>query len=73
MLIIDRIEGEYAVCELSDEQENTTNILVELDRLPQNVKEGDVIVIKDDHYEICEEETQKRREKIIGLSNSLFE
>jgi len=73
MLIIDRIEGEYAVCELSDEQENTTNILVKLDRLPQNVKEGDVIVIKDDHYEICEEETQKRREKIIGLSNSLFE
>ena len=73
MLIIDRIEGEYAVCELSDEQENTTNILVELDRRPQNVKEGDVIVIKDDHYEICEEETQKRREKIIGLSNSLFE
>ena len=72
MLIVDRFEGEYAVCELSDEK-NTSAVSIEIKNLPENVKEGDVLVLSDNRYEICAEETEKRRKKIIGLSNSLFE
>jgi hypothetical protein len=62
-LIVDRFENDFAVCEI--EKGKFVNIpIVALDSQTQ---EGDVIVITTD-----KSETNKRKEKIDGLMNSLF-
>lgn len=61
--IIDRFEGEYAVCELP----NGKTADIPRAAIPDNSREGDVIVIT-----IDKSETDKRKEKIDGLMNSLF-
>lgn len=62
-LIIDRFEGDFAVCETEDlEFINIPNAA-----LPEGAKEGDVLTISLD-----KEETESRKEKIEGLMNSLF-
>lgn len=73
MLIIDRFEGEYAVCELSNNDSEITRILIERDKLPESAKEGDVIVANGNGYSIDDKQTSQRRNVIIGLSESLFE
>lgn len=62
-LIIDRFEGDFAVCET----ENLSFIDIPKAVLPEEAKEGDVIAIS-----IDKSETDKRKEKIAGLMNSLF-
>ncbi len=41
-VIIDRFEGKYAVCE----KKNLEMIDIEIDKLPKEVKEGDVLIIE---------------------------
>jgi hypothetical protein len=68
-VIVDRIEGEYAVCELENRQ--MTNIpLIEI---PFSVKEGDVLSIDGNYYKIDVEETQSRKKKIEDMVNELWE
>lgn len=43
-LIIDRFEDEYAVCE----NENKESINIDRDKLPSDIKEGDIIWFEDD-------------------------
>ena len=62
-LIIDRIEGEMAVCEIS--VGNFADIPVSA--LPDGIKEGDVINIS-----VNEAETEKRKKNINSLLNKLF-
>ena len=73
MLIVDRFEGNFAVCELVDKDSGTTQILIEKEKLPLNVKEGDVLFVSEKGYEIDLTQTEKRREKIKKLQNSLWE
>ena len=61
-MIIDRFEGGFAVVESDGKFYNLPKEL-----LPENAKEGSVIIIK-----VGEEETEKRREKIKETMNSLF-
>ncbi len=68
MIIIDRFEGEYAVCE-DDEQQ----VLIKKDEISHNAKEGDVIEKNEYGYVVNVGETQKRREKIIAFQNDLWE
>lgn len=56
MLIVDRIEGEYAVCETAN---GIKNILLAL--LPEGVRGGDVLVQTENGYRIDREQTEKRR------------
>ncbi|MGN1481025.1 DUF3006 domain-containing protein [Porcipelethomonas sp.] len=67
MLIIERFEGNIAVIEDDDNH-------LEIDRnsLPDNAREGDVLVKSGDAYKIDPEQTKKRREKILKLQNSLW-
>ncbi|WP_276717253.1 DUF3006 domain-containing protein [Caloranaerobacter azorensis] len=67
--IIDRFEGDYAVIEL----ENLEVINILKDNLPQNAKEGDVVVIKDNKYYIDIEETRRRNKQIEEFFKDLFE
>ena len=62
-LIIDRFEGDFAVCET----EELNFIDIPKAALPSGAKEGDVLTISLD-----KEETESRKEKIEGLMNSLF-
>lgn len=61
--IIDRIENNIAVCEL----ENGEMLDVKISALPKEIKEGDVI-----NLSVDETETNKRKERIDKLMNSLF-
>lgn len=67
MLIIERFEENTAVIE-EDEKH------FELDRklLPENAREGDVLVRTDEGFIIDQQQTKQRREKIIKLQNSLW-
>ncbi|MDE5604592.1 MAG: DUF3006 domain-containing protein [Eubacterium sp.] len=62
-LIVDRIEADFAVCEI--EEGNFADI--PLKALPDGVHEGDVIKISVDT-----EETENRKKNINKLMNSLF-
>lgn len=67
MLIIERFEGEYAVIETDDGYINIKRSI-----LPDNCKEGDIITEENGNYQIEKDETDKRREKIKKLQNSLW-
>lgn len=68
-VIIDRFEGEYAVCE----KENLDMIDIEIERLPEGVKEGDILIIEDNNIRIDKDETENRRKRIEELMNDLLE
>lgn len=67
-VIIDRFEGEFAVCEKEDRK----IIDIEISKLPSNAKEGDVLNISNDTITIDVEETEKRRRKIEELTKNLW-
>ena len=62
MLIIDRFEGDFAVIE-------TENGFINIPRkdVPSNANEGDVLELS-----FKRNETEKRKEHIDGMMNSLF-
>lgn len=68
-LIVDRIEGEFAVCET--EEEITVNI--HLSDFPFAVKEGSVIYENNGDYELSEAEEEQRRKELFELADSLFD
>lgn len=69
-LIIDRIEGNYAICEDKEEK----FFAIEVPELPQGAKEGTVLDIQDADGTIVinEEETNRRREKMNRKQHKLF-
>lgn len=68
MMIIDRIEGNTVVIEEGDRHYDADISLFDGD-----IREGDVISEKDGRYFSDSNATQKRREEIIKLQNSLWE
>ena len=66
--IVDRIEGDFLVVEL----ENGDMLDIAIERALK-AKEGDVILIEEDHITIDDEETIKRRENIKNLFDDLME
>ena len=68
MMIIDRIEGNTVVIEEDDRRFDADISLFDGD-----IREGDVIAEKDGRYFADSNATQKRREEIIKLQNSLWE
>lgn len=59
-VIIDRFEGEFAVCE----KDNGEMINIKTTKLPLDVKALDVITINGDKYKINIEETKRRKKEI---------
>lgn len=66
---VDRIESDKAVLEC----ENGDCVTLELKSLPKNIKEGDVLCFEENSYFLDKEETEKRRQKIKSLMDSLFD
>lgn len=65
---IDRIEENLAVCE----DENGRQVKFELELLPKNVREGDIIRRTDDGFIIDVDEAAERRRKMAQMQKSLF-
>ena len=66
---VDRIENDKAVLEC----ENGECVTLEVKSLPKNIKEGDVLCFEENSYFLDKEETEKRRQKIKSLMDSLFD
>jgi metallophosphoesterase superfamily enzyme len=67
-VIIDRFEGDYAVCEREDRK----MINIEKRRLPEGVKEGDALIINGDVIKIERQETNQKKEEIKKLMDELW-
>ncbi|MPQ31529.1 DUF3006 domain-containing protein [Clostridium estertheticum] len=68
-VIIDRFEGNYAVCE----KEDRTMIDIKKSKIPSIAKEGDVLSIDNDVIIIDIEKTKKRVNEIEKLTKGLWE
>ncbi|HEY8891738.1 MAG TPA: DUF3006 domain-containing protein [Clostridium sp.] len=68
-VIIDRFEGNYAVCE----KEDRVSIDIERSKLPNEAKEGDILCIDNGNITIDLEKTKKRRIDIEKLTEDLWE
>ncbi len=66
---VDRIEEDKAVLEC----ENGECVTLEVKSLPKNIEEGDVLCFEENSYFLDKEETEKRRQKIKSLMDSLFD
>ncbi len=69
-IIIDRFEGDYAVCEVQEEKRMINKLRTEL---PEGVKEGDVLVLSESGFSIDVDETKQREKRIKGMMDSLWE
>lgn len=69
MFVVDRIEENFIVCE---NLENKKIENFEKSKFPSNIKEGDVVKLENDTFEILEDETQKRQEEAKNKLNNLF-
>lgn len=68
-LIIDRFEGDYAVCEREDR--SILEVLSAL--LPEGAREGDTLIIGKEGFELDSADSEKRAERIRALADSLWE
>ncbi len=67
-VIVDRIEGTFAVCECPDK----TMMGIPLEEFEQEPKDGDVVEYEDHRARLVEEETQELKEQIEDLFASLL-
>ncbi|MBR2588389.1 MAG: DUF3006 domain-containing protein [Bacilli bacterium] len=70
ILVIDRFEGDLAVCE---DRETRKMLNIEVCKLPENVQEGDVIRYKNGEYKLDEEAKHEIEERIRNKLKDLFE
>ena len=67
-VIIDRFEGNYAVCE----KEDKTMINIERNKIPTEAKEGSVLSVTEDEIIIDQEDTIRRNKDIEELTKDLW-
>lgn len=68
-LIIDRIEGEYLICE----DQNKKMVKIRKEKAPAEAKEGMVIVFQGDKIIIDYEESKKLKKEIEDLMEDMWE
>lgn len=66
-MVIDRIEGEYAVVEKDGEM-----VDIPLYMLPEDVREGDVLKILDGEYIIDNTSAEEQKEELFSRLENLF-
>ncbi len=67
--ILDRFEGEYALCE----NEDKVIIKVRRSQIPEEAREGSFLEISEDGCTLLSEEQKKREEHIKTLMDDLWE
>ena len=73
MMIVDRVENEYAVIEIIKESGEISQRELPLVWLPEDITEGDVIRKVAGIYEIDKAETEKRRKMVSELLKPMDE
>jgi hypothetical protein len=68
-LIVDRCEGDLAVCEKDDK----STLAIPLSELPLEVRPGDVVVFENGLYRIDLSETKDLKKLVEKLANDLWE
>jgi hypothetical protein len=68
-LIIDRFEGEYAICETEDGK----IINIKRNEIPEDAVEGDVLIYEEGSYTIDNEANDERKKYIEKLMDDLWE
>ncbi|WP_443660972.1 DUF3006 domain-containing protein [Clostridium algidicarnis] len=68
-VIIDRFEGDYAVCE----KEDKTMVNISKHKIPPGAKDGDVLNVINDMITIDVDETEKKQREIEKLTEDLWE
>ena len=66
-MVIDRIEGDYAVAENGD-----TMIDILLSELPENVREGDMLVISHGKYIVNNKAADELKDELSARLDNLF-
>ena len=69
ILVVDRFEEDFAVCE-DRSSKKIKNI--EISKLPEQVKEGDILRFKNNKYEIDEEKRKEIEKRINDKMKNLF-
>lgn len=68
-LVVDRVEWDKVVCqELDTEKE----VVYNLSDMPKEVREGDIVVLVNNIFQIDKEKTMRRKKMIEDLLESLF-
>ena len=67
-LTVDRIEGEFAICERSD----STMVEVALSQLPAQTVEGCILVSDGEAFSLDEDEEKLQKQRIHNKMDSLF-
>lgn len=70
ILVVDRFEGDFAVCE---DRENCKIMNILKSELPNNVIEGDVLRFQNNQYKIDESEKRNIEDRIKQKLENLFE
>jgi len=68
-LIVDRCEENFAICETEDRK----MISIDIERLPEGVIEGDVLILEGDDLYIDNNAKQERKDYIEVLMDDLWE
>lgn len=69
MLILDRFEGSFAICE----QDDSSFVTIPRFLLPTDCKEGDCFERQNDSYIFLKEETKRRKDTMNEKMRKLFE
>ena len=67
-VVIDRFEGNFAVCE----KEDRTMLNINRNKLPAQSKEGDVLIVEGDTIRIDEGETAERKNSAEKLMKDVW-
>jgi len=68
-VIIDRFEGNFAVCE----KEDRSMIDIDKSRIPVGAKEGDILYMEDNKISIDNKVTSNRKKHIEEITKDLWE
>jgi hypothetical protein len=69
VLIIDRFEGDFALCEKQDR----STFLIRRTELPTEAREGDVIIRSDERYVVDRKATELRKTQVENAVRDLWE
>ncbi len=67
-VVIDRFEGDFAVCE----KEDRTMLNIKRGKLPASANEGDVLIIDGEMIEIDVAETAKKKQFVEKLAEDIW-
>ena len=67
--IIDRIENKIVICENQETKEMEKQ---KIDQFPEDIKDGDVVILENEKFKIDKEESKTKKQQIEELMKKLM-